>query len=323
MKNKLLILLTALFVSHWASAQKDLYSFSKTTATYAQLTGATKINPNAYPDFVTKFEVTLPFNFTLYNKTATKLFLDDYGNIGFVTGVGKKIAAISTGLVAFGEFDNTTGVFAKTEGMTGNRIYKIEFRKMQIYWADTVDYTNFQVWLHEGSNKIDIHYGPRTDFDITAYEMEDPTVGVFEVDTATNAYSNSFFLQGNPSSPTLTVDTPDAGIPHNMDGHIPSNTLYTFTRKNGNVSVQENPAGLFGALSVYPNPSKGYDITVSVESNTLVTYTLTDLQGKTILTKQGTETTTLLPTGQLATGLYILTAQNANGIIARQKLVVE
>ncbi|MCV9927697.1 T9SS sorting signal type C domain-containing protein [Flavobacterium sp. LS1R49] len=170
--NKKLLLSFVLFftflINYGQSASN--YCFSASTGTYNALTGSTNANgmPTALgTDDAISNSISLPFTFT-------------FGGIGY-----NQVKISSNGWLTFGgatdsQYDNTLANAESskpilfpfwddlrynavpryvTSGTTPNRIFKVEWLQQYFYSGGTAgDAITFQVWLYEGSNKIDYRY---------------------------------------------------------------------------------------------------------------------------------------------------------------------
>ncbi len=74
------------------------------------------------------------------------------------------------------------------------------------------------------------------------------------------------------------------------------------------------------ALMVYPNPSQGL---FTVELNTESTLTIADISGRIVYSTKCQSGINHIDVQQLTSGVYFLTAQQSNGTIATQKIVIE
>jgi len=122
-------------------------------------------------------------------------------------------------------------------GMEGSRILKIEWNNVGFFdelSGDNVStgFTNFQLWLMEGTNDIEIHFGPNSILqpELSYAGTTGANIGLFPgydvvEDTIT---STAYVLGGDPSAPILNEITSleDATF---LDGTIPDGTIYLFS----------------------------------------------------------------------------------------------
>jgi hypothetical protein len=143
-------------------AQENSYQFNySTNAVYTSLKNNTieLIGATGWDDEVIPF--TLPFDFYFKGALVQNWAMDTYGGLypsgKHTAGDIPPIAAFYSDYVDRGD----SWIGYEVTGNTGSRIAKIEFKNVG-YFSDAQknDYTNFQIWLYEGSNKIEYHAGP-------------------------------------------------------------------------------------------------------------------------------------------------------------------
>jgi hypothetical protein len=164
-----LFLLTFLFHSFFLKAQVNIYSFSESTGTYNELVGGTL--SSAVGDDGTQFNIALPFTFNFggNNFTAVGVGTNGWLRLGTSTSIGT-FGAFTNSLAAPGNninfvaplWDdlNLTGgsISYQTQGTAPNQIFIMEWKNVR--WAgSTAPQQNFQVWLYETTNVVEIRYG--------------------------------------------------------------------------------------------------------------------------------------------------------------------
>ena len=125
-----------------------------------------------------------------------------------------------------------------SSGDSGERVLKIQYQNAGFYdeineKGTSNDFINFQLWLYETSNKIEIHFGPNSvkdlneTFDEAGYRM----ILSKSFDTNEFEFVETILLRGNPFSPTCNFlenyifqDEDDFFI----DSIPPSGTVYSF-----------------------------------------------------------------------------------------------
>lgn len=137
------------------------YQFSYTTGTaYTPLgnNAIELIGPTGWDDEVVPF--TLPFDFYYKGILVQRWAMDTYGGLypmdKYTAGGIPPIAAFYSDYTDRGD----SRVDYEITGNTGSRIAKVEFKNVG-YFSDMqkTDFANFQIWLYEGSNKIEYHAG--------------------------------------------------------------------------------------------------------------------------------------------------------------------
>ncbi|WP_378174667.1 T9SS type A sorting domain-containing protein [Aquimarina sp. SS2-1] len=257
-------------ISFFVNSQS--YELSTSTGTYINLTNSTSLN-NTAPWDDPEFEIPIGFNFDYFDITINQIYIDDWGfGAGLTsnpneTGILPALVVYGADIVDRAYDDNnpnaTTGSLSNisylVEGSAGNRILKIEWNNVGFLsdiLADGIstDFTNFQLWLFEGSNDIEIHFGPNSISNPSqAFDGETGSSIVlipaynFETDVIEE---NATFLSGNPTNPTVVLSTVDNNT--FLNGVIPNGTIYKFTRAT--LSTDEFQSAT--KLKLFPNPSK-------------------------------------------------------------------
>ena len=159
------------------------------------------------------------------------------------------IMPFDTDLIDRGDFTgiSKSPIRYKVEGAAGSRILKIEWKNVGFYeegdfYGTLNDFISFQLWLYEGSNTIEMHYG--------AHQVTDPSVNYFGetgplVGLADEALSNIYLLSGNPANPLV------ASSFSTLNGTPANGTIYTFT-KNNQIGLSHFDAQQ--KITLYPNP---------------------------------------------------------------------
>jgi hypothetical protein len=167
------------------------YTFSRTTGNYQDLTGATSLNNNQTwddPGYI----VPMDFPFTMFGKTIDSLSYFSLGGslMGFCgsdTVYTPIISPFEADLIDRGGWtgNSQSPLSYKVDGGVGNRILKIEWNNAGSYDDSTLnDYVNFQLWMYEGSDDIEIHFGASSIAvdTIFFYGESGPLVGVLRYD---------------------------------------------------------------------------------------------------------------------------------------------
>src|SRR5690606_19096923 len=224
---KKLLLALAVAASAQISAFAQTYTFTQTTGTYADLTGATVISTPGWDE--DEFIIPIGFNFEINGQIYTNASVDTYGSLYLANSL-TDLNFITAYDVDLMDRDTTTSASVSqspisytTTGTAGSRITKIEFKNAGFYddasfssvgaylpYAN--DFVNFQFWIYEGSNKIEMHYAPRTI--ATSHEPNifwggtGPSVGLTTAVDFTNPQAptlDGYFLTGQANSATLNT----------------------------------------------------------------------------------------------------------------------
>jgi hypothetical protein len=280
-------------VSAWA---QNTHTFTQTTGTYTDLVSPTAISAAGWDE--DDYTVTLGFPFALGGTTFTDVDLSANGLLFFIAGQDVKVVS---GLMA-DMMDRSIAASPSTisylvSGTAGSRIGKIQFKNAGFYddasststnfvpFAN--DFINFQIWLYEGSNKIEMHYGTSAVPD--AATIFDPNTGspviVITDVTATSSTTEVYTgvsLQGTAATPTLNPLNASGSFPSLTT--IPANgTIYAFMPATTTGISKDQ---LATAVALFPNPAtnvinfKGLaDLKVSAP------VTVSDVTGKVLLTE--------------------------------------
>lgn len=135
------------------------YSYDEAPYTYLSENAEQLLSNDGWDDEIIPF--TLPFEFKYQGETITSWQLDTYG--GLYPNEFDMDQGIPGILGIFSDYmDNgNSSINLETTGEAGSRIAKIEFRNVGFWSSEpSTDSANFQIWLYEGSNKIEYHVGP-------------------------------------------------------------------------------------------------------------------------------------------------------------------
>jgi hypothetical protein len=295
------------------------YTFSKSTGTYQDLTGATSLNNNQTWDDPA-YIVPMDFPFTMFGKTIDSLSFD-FSLGGSLMGFCGSDSLYETGLLPFeadlvdlGHFGaagtSLSPLSYKVEqgSMPWNRILKIEWKNVGSYDDTTyTDYVNFQLWLYEGSDDIEIHYGPSSIAVDTLffYGESGPLVGALQMNPLNFDLANINLLAGTATSPSLTDSIAFVeGAP--VDG-----TIYKFSNQ---VSGMDSPNAQ-NILRAYPNPVSG-TLTLEWEAH-IALVSLYNGMGQQVVEEKLSPNNRKHPLNLsgLAPGLYHLHLQTAKGLM--------
>ena len=163
------VLLVLLSCPSWAQFR---YSFKDTTTTYVPLSSGTSLNGSTIWD-EQKYVAPMPFNWTMdssFTMSSLKLKLSGYPGI-----VADTSATSNVNGFFFGDFDiadrgllSGTASYSPirylTTGTAPNRIFKLELSNAGFWnepdlYLTMNDYFNWQIWIYEGSQIVEFHYG--------------------------------------------------------------------------------------------------------------------------------------------------------------------
>jgi len=287
------------------------YSFVTDFGTYTNLTNATSLNNGQVWDDPS-YVVNIPFTFILNGTTISSLSFD-FG-LGGVLGFESPndiqfLMPFDVDLIdrGYGSGTSLSPLSYEVEGATGSRKLKIEWNNVGSYDDDDLTmYINFQLWLYETSNIIEIHFGPNMiDDPGTFYDGESGAfIGITSYDYILDDVVNSHFLFGNASMPVLQAAYATiTGTP--ADGSV-----YRFVPLFP-ASIESNVSQ--NLISVYPNPAA--DI-LNISNLTGITeIQIHDYTGSQVLYQKINTEQNTIDISHLAAGLYfIIVNDNTNTV---------
>jgi hypothetical protein len=188
------------------------YCFTATTTTYGILTGTTDVTGiTATDDDAVSSAITLQFPFTFGGNVYTDLRVSSNGWLTFGSAVPTAIqnytntsanAGVSKPILMplWDDMRCTAKPRYVTTGVAPNRIFKLEWYKQKWDYQNTGDVISFQVWLYEGSNKIEYIYNQGA----AAATTTSATIGIYDVNNNYSTLSNS---GSSPSAQSGTFTT--------------------------------------------------------------------------------------------------------------------
>jgi len=307
--------------------ENTFYTFSLQSSPYTALSSPTPLTTAAWDD--PSLTVTLPFPFEVFGRSASQLVFDGLGGEMFAVNAMTQdtlplIGPYAMDLCDRGYNTNTmlSPISYKTEGSAGSRIFKMEWKEAGSY--DEVDslattnaemYINLQMWLYEGSNRIEFRYGssliPNPGL---FYGGEDGAIVGLGLFSQAGDLLSAELLSGAASSPQLQT----GGLPQPLTGSPAPNTVYRF-----------NPPGATGLFEsdlshrilAYPNPTHNglwiriLDANQNAQIPTSMAH-ISDLQGRLLMSaalNPSTESAQWIDLGGLSTGVYLLQVEGMGG----------
>lgn len=225
-----------------ANAQFN-YDLTVRQETYQPLTTGTDITGgNVWDD--EHFKVPLGFSFALDGQTITDFSL--LSATGCATDTQSQLSAFLLTDLDLQDRGYDSNI-AKSpiryivSGSAPNRIFKCEVANAGIYDEEAIygtqdDSVNLQVWLYEGSNILEIHYGPTQltypadYFLFTGY----PVVGFIrniDFNSSTGSFDDLYMLQGNANAPIIDSVADIFSISGGLNSYPSSGTVYRFSPK--------------------------------------------------------------------------------------------
>jgi hypothetical protein len=188
-------------------------------------------------------------------------------------------------------------IYYTIDSSAGNRILKIEWQNAGFFY-DSSSYLNFQIWLYEGSNTIEIRYGKsRVNMKLSQLIGCGPLVGIGKVDTVAGKDIYDLDLYGDAKNPG-TIARGVSGK-RCLDSVPPEGMIYRFLFHDSAKVIEHYPAN----YSVYPNPTRGL-VHIDLTSASPASFNLYNSFGTKVIS-------TMMTYGQkfdlshLSSGLYI------------------
>jgi hypothetical protein len=291
------------------------YTFSYSTQPYANLSDTTLIlGSNGWDDTLLAF--SLPIDFKYQGVSVTQWYMDTYGGL-YPNGMDTmRETPFILGVNADYEDKLGATISYNVSGATGSRIAKLEYRNVGFYDGNATENANFQIWLYEGSNKIEYHVGPNQVNTATLdyFDQGGPLVVGLQYDA--NLVDSSLYhtVQPKDGTPTDTVMQIDPGESTDEEltallygaAYPVNGSVFTFTpptdQPNAIADVPSQIAGL------HPNPVTD-KITVQLKEQPKAgaTLSIVTITGKKVLTQPVEAMQTQVNMATLTKGIYILT----------------
>ena len=274
------------------------YCFSSSTATYNSLTSFTipAGMPTGANDDAISNSVPMTFNFVFGGIEYSQLKISNNGWITFGNATDpfyennstQNINAARPVIAPFWDdlrHGNNSAPRYSVTGSTGSRIFKVEWLQQFFYSGNTGDVISFQVWLYEGSNKIEFRYRQGN---TTPGVTVSATIGIFDAigthQTLNNA-SNAPVSQVGTITPNIN-SRPATGqvytyIPFSISTQSGSDVMFCID--NTNVQTRTVGNGQYALVNII----KGYNYTFEVPnvftgSNAPENLILTDTSNNTL-----------------------------------------
>jgi hypothetical protein len=326
-----LTVLLLLLSSQQLFAQRGGYWLTAYNSTYADLSGAgvTAVSGSSAWDTSDLFSATIGFNFMIDTSNITTVKMRKGNSICVDTmtvPILEGFFALDATLIDRGTLSGSLSpISSQVTGSAGSRIFVLEvknagFSVEQSKYSTNADYVSYQIWLYEGTNVVEIHYGASQVSHAGDYfplEGGSPLMGFSKRKNLTG--SGAWYPATGINTSLSSISLGDSVIftNHNVSANAasgllgglpPSGTVLKFTPlkasvKNVNVSQAR----------VYPTLCTS-NLMVDYLSLEPTGYEVISLKGIPI-TMSGTleNGTTDIDISRLAAGVYILKMQNSTG----------
>lgn len=299
--KKLLLCTLALTAFYGVKAQNH-YSFTTRTANYVEMTNGTEVTDPDWDDFVTG--VTLPFAFKFFGVDVDSLFIVDDG-IYFTELSDDYISPHGEDMVARGS--GQSPVTYRVDGNANTRILKIQWPNVAFFSTEDTypnDFANYQVWVYEGSNVIEFHYGSSF--------ISAGAVSVLELMPYMSSIDGSKWMSVGGTSPNYTTSTNENNVSL-LSNTPPVNSVFVFTPTGPN-SVKE--AVSENQVKIYPIPA-GAKLTVESKA-AMQQIEIYNVAGQKISTHEVSGNQAYIATDMLPAGVYFLQVHTSEGVISQK-----
>ena len=317
---KRITLLAAILVASISAKAQDFYTFTKSEATYQELTDAVSMNDGEAWLFNEYGPFQAPFPLYVFGQEFNEFwFLDDEFSLSH-----DDAEAYFFPTSAFLMDRNPLGtsqspISYKVEGIEGSRILKLEVKNAGLETEfdtendvlPTSTYLNYQIWFFEEDDSIEYHYGDHNITDLFVLNGDGfSAVGIDFYNDSTMEEAIGF-VTNEISNPIYLEFTEESEYPDNpeelltLDDVPQPNTVYRFAL---------NPASVNGmtktSFSLYPNPVTN-QLNLTFNESIYTSYRIYDLTGRSVLsgTVNG-EDNMQIYVGSMQNGTYLLTIGN-------------
>ncbi len=334
-----IFLFSSIFIQ-LAVAQNERYDFSLSIEPYVNLTQGEPVffNPtDDWSDFEQLLELDADFGFTvnilgldgeeLFNFLTPALFVstfDDEADDPVLPFLLPTTTQIQNRGVIPG--NDPSQITFQTIGNSGAQIFKLEYRDVGFANESFLDipsqdmFTNFQIWIYEGSGCIEYRYGETsiTDPDLIYDGDNGSSAGLFrafgsqlEGDTVLYAIHTI----GDAQNPTVFEGentTEEAGI--GVNGFPAEGMVYSFCPE-----IVVNTTDLNTTLDweVYPNPTSDI-LTIKLEEIPSAQFRLLSMNGQTVRTGTINGQDQKIDVSDLPKGIYVLTLLTDEGMATKR-----
>jgi len=319
--KKTLLSIFAFSAITFANAQEFPYPFEVLNETYTDLVEPVSVSGNEIwddPEYV----VPIGFEFQLFDTPITEINIIAPGSQLLATLSGKTTDVIFPYLddIMTASVDEAVSPISYTlEGSEGSYIFKLEYKNVGFYpefeamgtFANT---TNFQMWLYQGSNVIEVRFGNNTikSGNLIHFFGNGPLVGLGQqVAMDGSSWTGFWTLTGDPTNPTVVAVPSGTGFftqEQVLNAEPPSGTVYRFGTLPTSIEEEETTAST--ELKVWPTIA-----TTDIHFNATEgeEYIIYDMVGKQVYQGKATSTIETVNVSTLAPGQYILKTESGQG----------
>jgi len=324
MNKRYLPLLMGLCMSALQTTAQMPYTFSYTTDTYVPLTGGTSLNgSHVWDSYNDNYTASIGFTFRVDTTHITDCFLQ--GENAMATDTNSADNSAGFGFTDADLLDRGALTGSATlsplrytvTGSPGSRIFKLEianagFHAEKDNYGTMNDSTYIQEWLYEGSNIVELRYGPsKITYGSDYFSFPNQPMVGYVNNITPSGDGKIFVLSGDPTAPTIDSIEISGGMPVNigvpLNSYPPNGMVYRFTPRSTKVSNV-----MLEATRVYPTAAQSV---VNVDyANSDGQYKVVSISGSaTQLAGALQNGITHIDVSTLPAGMYLLQLQNSSG----------
>ncbi len=324
------LILFSLFAFSSSYAQTFPYFLEVETDTYTDIEEATELTSVGDNWDDPEYNVPIGFDFEFYGGTYNSIlffglggmiaFQDPYTNdsVNLLSPYFDDLADIENLNPA-----NQSTISYSTEGLPGEQILKIQWKDCGFYeeifgTAGTANNTlNFQLWLYEGTNNIEVRFGPSVLPDAaTIHDYGTPVIGIIEgYSLNSESFENFWHLRGSIETPTMFNS--DVSIIYSysipgLDAEPEDGRVYRFATVPTSIVAPTQSL----ELNVYPTiVTEEFFVEVNEELlNKKTQVSVLNNLGQVIYTSIITNVKERLDTSNFTAGIYYVRINNENGL---------
>lgn len=320
MKIKLILVVLTFCAS--ALRSQIMYSFAKVTEPYSDLAGndlrvITAFDPNTGLHMIHELDGE---TFKIFGKDYTfgGTHTIAMGEYPFLRIDDDSTIILTDAIFTFlDSIDLTSRKSFIVEGNPGEYVLKLEYRNFHIKNGPVGNFISVQIWLHQKTGVIEIHFGPRSSSNSNAYTITNgPNSGIIYCPDDFSSCYSKIWCHGTP--PNTSIDS-SATLVFNCMGGIPAEgTVFRFIPRFMPVStvgiLEEKNAEV---PLLFPNPANE---TLFVKGNDLKMISLFSPDGKMILEQEPEDSVTEICLNELPNGVYLLRFEKKSGNVLERKI---
>jgi hypothetical protein len=223
---------------------------------------------------------------------------------GYVTVDNAKIAWImDVCLGSYVPLDSSSSIAVQLVGsMAGTRTLKFQWKNMRPANNPAGDFVNFQLWLAEADNSIEVHIGPRHLTGFATWNDSGPAIGMFLSTYSLSQFYHQIYLKGDPADPAPSLDYADVLAP--LTNPPADGMVYRFAHPKQGAGVDR--VAMHAGISFQPNPARGparITLPEEIAGKDAVLH-LYDALGREAMTIGDLTDGMIIPSGKLPRGIY-------------------